>query len=42
MAIGDISPEEANVVALVLEAKRRSIEICELEVRMTVLEQMKS
>jgi hypothetical protein len=31
MAIGDIKPEEANVVARVLEAKRRSIETCELE-----------
>ena len=41
MAIGDITPEEANVVAEVLEAKRRSIETCELEARMTVLEQMK-
>jgi ethanolamine utilization microcompartment shell protein EutS len=42
MAIGDITPEEANVVAGVLEAKRRSIETCEIEARMTVLEQMKS
>ena len=42
MAIGDITPEEANVVAGVLEAKRRSIETCELEARMTVLEQMKN
>lgn len=41
MAIGDITPEEANVVAGVLEAKRRSIETCELEARMTVLEQIK-
>ena len=42
MAVGDITPEEANVVAGVLEAKRRSIETCEIEARMTVLEQMKS
>ena len=42
MAIGAITPEEANVVARVLEAKRRSIETCEIEARMTVLEQMKS
>jgi hypothetical protein len=41
MAIGAITPEEANVVARVLEAKRRSIETCELEARMTVLEQIK-
>ena len=41
MAIGDITPEEASVVAGVLEAKRRSIETCELEGRMTALEQMK-
>jgi hypothetical protein len=42
MAVGDITPEEANVVVGVLEAKRRSIETCELEARMTVLEQIKS
>jgi hypothetical protein len=41
MAFGDITPEEATVVAGVLEAKRRSIETCELEARMTALEQMK-
>jgi hypothetical protein len=41
MAIGDITPEEANVVVGVLEAKRRSIETCELEARMTALETMK-
>ena len=41
MAIGDITPEEASVVAGVLEAKRRSIETCELEGRMTALEKMK-
>jgi hypothetical protein len=41
MAIGDITPEEASVIAGVLEAKRRSIETCELEARMTALEKMK-
>ena len=41
MAIGDITPEEATVVAGVLEAKRRAIETCELEARLTALEQMK-
>ena len=41
MAIGDITPEEATVVAGVLEAKRRSIETCELETRMAALEKIK-
>ena len=41
MAIGDITPEEASVIAGVLEAKRQSIETCELEARMTALEKMK-
>ena len=41
MAIGAITPEEANVVAGGLEAKLRSIETCEPEARMTVLEQIK-
>ena len=41
MAIGAITPEGANVVAGVLEAKLRSIKTCELEARMTVPEQIK-
>jgi hypothetical protein len=41
MAIGDITPEEASVIAGVLEAKRRSIETCELEARMVALEMAK-
>jgi hypothetical protein len=41
MAVGDITPDEATAVAGVLEAKRRSIETCELEARMTALETMK-
>lgn len=41
MAVGDITPDEANTIAGVLEAKRRSIETCELEARMTALETMK-
>jgi len=41
MAVGDITPDEVNTIAGVLEAKRRSIETCELEARMTALETMK-
>ena len=38
MAKGDITPDEANTVAGVLEAKRRSIETAELEKRIHTLE----
>ena len=39
MAEGDITPDEAAVVAGVLETKRKAIETVELEARLTRLEQ---
>jgi len=41
MARGDVTPDEASTIASVLEAKRRSIETCELEARMVALEMVK-
>ena len=38
MAQGGITPDEASSVSSVLEVKRRSIEACELEARITELE----
>ena len=38
---GTITPDEASTIAGELEAKRRSIETCEHEARMTVLEKIK-
>ena len=38
MAQGGITPDEASTVSSVLEVKRRSIETCELEARITELE----
>jgi hypothetical protein len=37
-AAGDLTPEEAATVANVMEAKRRSIEVVELEKRLAALE----
>jgi hypothetical protein len=39
MAEGEITPDEAAVVAGVLETKRKAIETVELEARLTHLEQ---
>jgi Family of unknown function (DUF5681) len=39
MATGDLTPEEANAVASVIEAKRKAVETQELESRIVVLEQ---
>ena len=36
---GDITPDEGQAVASILEAKRRAIETVELESRITALEQ---
>jgi hypothetical protein len=41
MAVGDITPDEANVVSGVLEAKRRSLETVEFEARLMALENQK-
>jgi hypothetical protein len=41
MAAGDITPDDANVVSGVLEAKRRSLETVEFETRLTALENQK-
>lgn len=38
-AAGDLTPDEASTVAGVMEAKRRSIEVVELEKRLAVLEE---
>ena len=38
MAQGGITPDKASTVSNVLEVKRRSIETCELETRVTELE----
>jgi hypothetical protein len=42
MARADITPNEASTIAGVLEAKRRSIDTCDLESRMATLEGMKA
>ena len=42
MASGNITPEEAQAVAAVLEGKRRAVETVELEARITALEQERS
>src|SRR5215813_7165083 len=39
MASGNITPEEAQAVAAVLEGKRRAVETVELEARIAALEQ---
>jgi hypothetical protein len=39
MAAGDITPDEAQAVASVLESKRRAIETVDLEARIVALEQ---
>lgn len=39
MAEGDLTPDEAQAVSVVLEGKRRAIETVELEARITALEQ---
>ena len=41
MADGDLTPDEANVVSSVLEAKRRSLETVEFETRLVALENLK-
>jgi hypothetical protein len=41
VAAGDITPDEGQAVASILEAKRRAIETVELETRITALEQEK-
>ena len=41
MADGEISPDEAAVVAGVLEIKRRAIETVEIERRIAALEERK-
>ncbi len=41
LAIGDIRPDEANVVSSVLEAKRRSLETVDYEARLMALENLK-
>ena len=41
MAQGEITPDEANTIAGILEAKRRSIETHELEARISKLEHEK-
>jgi hypothetical protein len=38
MASGDLTPEEANAVASVIEAKRKAVETQDLESRIVVLE----
>lgn len=38
VAVGELSPEEGQAVAQVLEAKRRSIELIEIEARVAALE----
>jgi hypothetical protein len=40
MANGDLTPDEAQMVANVLEVRRRAIETVELEIRLRVLESM--
>jgi hypothetical protein len=42
MAQGEMTPDEASTIAGVLEAKRRSIETCDLEGRMAALEKVKA
>jgi len=42
MGHGEITPEEAAVVANVIEAKRRTLETVELEQRIVVLEEAKA
>ena len=42
MGHGEITPEEAAVVANVIEAKRRTLETVELEQRIAVLEEAKA
>jgi len=42
MASGNITPEEAQAVAAVLEGKRRAVETVELEARIAALEQERS
>ena len=39
MAAGEITPDEAQAVSAVLEGKRRSLETCDLERRISALEQ---
>ena len=39
MASGEITPDEAETIAGVLEAKRRAIETVEIERRLQVLEE---
>jgi len=39
MAQGDVTPDEAAVIASVLEARRRAIETVEIERRLAILEQ---
>ena len=41
MALGEITPDEANVVSGVLEAKRRSLETVDFETRLMALENHK-
>lgn len=40
MASGDLTPDEAAVIATVLEARRRAIEAVEIDRRLQALEQM--
>jgi len=42
MARADIAPDEASTIAGVQEAKRRSIETCNLESPLATLENMKA
>ena len=42
MARADITPDEASTIAGVLEAKRRSIEACDLESRLATPEGMRA
>jgi len=42
MASGNITPEEAQAVAAVLEGKRRAVETVALEARIAALEQERS
>lgn len=41
MARGEVTPDEASTIASVLEAKRRSIETCDIENRLEALEKEK-
>jgi hypothetical protein len=41
VAGGELTPEEGNAVAAILEVKRKAIETTDLETRITVLEQRK-